>query len=62
MKVIKGVPKNINNEVMGRITRVPLGRFKRKDMILATNDTKTNLSGYAGVIIGNTFPDLFLKK
>ena len=38
MKVIKSSPVNINKMVMGRITKEPLSRFKRRDSIFATND------------------------
>jgi len=62
MKVIKGTPENINEDVIGRITKKTLRRFKRKDAILATNDTKINHAGYQGLIIDKHCPEPLLRK
>src|SRR3990167_8007330 len=62
MKVIKGVPVNIDNVVIGRITRTPLGRFRRKDSILVTNDFNTSFTGYAGVITNRHSSESLIKE
>ena len=62
MKVFKGVPVYIDNVVIGRITRTPLGRFRRKDSILVTNDFNTSFTGYAGVITNRHSSESLIKE
>jgi len=62
MKVIKSSPVNINEMVIGRITKEPLSRFKRRDSIFATNDLNGKFTGYTGVITDNYCSDSNLKK
>ena len=62
MKVIKSSPVNINEKVIGRITKEPLSRFKRRDSIFATNDLNGKFAGYTGVITDNYCSDSILKR
>ena len=62
MKVIKSSPVNINEMVIGRITKEPLSRFKRRDSIFATNDLNGKFAGYTGVITNNYCSDSILKR
>ena len=62
MKVIKSSSVNISEMVMGRITKKPLGRFKRKDSILVTTDLNAGFAGYMGVVTDMQCADSLLRK
>ena len=62
MKVIKSSPVNINQLVIGRITKEPLSRFKRRDSILATTDLNVRYAGYVGLITDNCCSGSTLKR
>jgi His-Xaa-Ser system radical SAM maturase HxsC len=62
MKVIKSSPVNISRIVMGKITKEPLARFKRKDSIFATSDLNSRFTGYTGVVTDKHCPDSLPKK
>ena len=48
--------------IIGRITKEPLSRFKRRDSILATTDLNVRCAGYVGLITDNCCSDFALKK
>ncbi len=48
--------------VMGKITKEPLARFKRRDSIFATSDLNARFTGYIGVITDKHCPDSLPKK
>ena len=62
MKVIKSSPVNINKTVIGRITKEPLSRFKRHDLIFATNNLNVKHAGYVGLITDNYCSDSTLRR
>ncbi len=48
--------------LIGRITKEPLTRFKRRDSIFATNDLSVKQSGYVGLITDNCCSDTTMRR
>ncbi|NIQ16643.1 MAG: His-Xaa-Ser system radical SAM maturase HxsC, partial [Candidatus Dadabacteria bacterium] len=62
MKTYKGQATNLRNTILGKVTKSPKGIFKRKDYILVSEDPKTNLWGYRGILTSGSDFERFSSK
>ncbi|MBI4683909.1 MAG: His-Xaa-Ser system radical SAM maturase HxsC [Nitrospirae bacterium] len=62
MKTIKGIPKNIDESIVGRITKKPLRRFSRRNSILITNSLQDKFNKYPAVISNDNYSESYLKR
>jgi His-Xaa-Ser system radical SAM maturase HxsC len=60
MKQLIGKPQNINDEILGKVTRKNVGIFRRKDYVYVASEGQKVPSGYLAILTGSQISPLQL--